>query len=155
MWNAKIAARKETGKWRTPNPVPEREGGGEAPQTRSGDPGAAENAPPSTHPAPWARAFREEPTVARPRAVSAARPPSRGGLPSPTPAQGNGAGRLRAGKAFGQSGLRQRPIPRVPKANRHSSGRFPSARPPVRPRRRMAGFRCGAFGLAMPFPRTH
>lgn len=39
MWNAKIAARKETGKWRTPNPVPGREGGGEALQTRSGNPG--------------------------------------------------------------------------------------------------------------------
>lgn len=31
-------------------------------------------------------------------------------VPSPTPAKGNGARRLRAGKALGQSGLRQRPL---------------------------------------------
>lgn len=62
-----------------------------------------------------------------------------GHVPSPTPAKGNGARRLRAGKAFGQSGLRQRAL-KLAKTNRHSSDRIPSAGP----RRRVAGFQCGA-----------
>lgn len=76
----------------------------------------------------------EEPTAARPRAVSAARPPRRGGLPSPTPAQGNGAGRLRAGKAFGQSGLRANdPFPESPRPTATRAAAFPPlARPSAR-----------------------
>lgn len=125
-------------------------GGGEAPQTRSGDPGATESAPLPTPrslgPRPSGR-----PTATRLRGGSATRPPRRGVLPSPTPAQGNGAGRLRAGKAFGQSGLRQRPIPRIPKANRHSNARFPSACPPVRQRRRWPASAAAPSASPCPF----
>lgn len=78
--------------------------------------------------------------------------PCRGGhVPSPTPAKGNGARRLRAGKAFGQSGLPTTTPQKLAKANRHSSGRIPSAGP----RRRVARLHCGAYGLAMPFLITH
>lgn len=46
---------------------------------------------------------------------------------------------------------RQRPIPRVPKANRHSSGRFPSACPPVRPRRRWPASAAAPSASPCPF----
>lgn len=78
--------------------------------------------------------------------------PCRGGhVPSPTTAKGNGARRLRAGKAFGQSGLPTRTPQKLAKANRHPSGRIPSAGP----RRRVARLHCGAYGLAMPSLITH
>lgn len=67
------------------------------------------------------RTDRDDPL---PRSLSG--PADRGGhVPSPTPAKGNGARRLRAGKAFGQTGLRQGPFRNSPRPTATRVAAFP------------------------------
>lgn len=80
-------------------------------------------------------------------------PADRGGrVPSPTPAKGNGARRLRAGKAFGQSGLRQRPLRNSPRPTATRVAAFPR---PDHGGGWPGSTPVGAHGLAVPFLITH
>lgn len=95
-------ARKETGKWRPPNPVPGRGGRGSFADSLREAGGAPETFRREHNRAPRP-AHIERPAMARSRATLAVQPGRGGHFPSPTPTEGNGAGRLRAGKAVGQS----------------------------------------------------
>lgn len=71
------------------------------------------------------RTHREKKAMALSCAPLVVQPRRGGHVPSPTPAKGNGARRLRAGKALGQSGLRQRPLRNSPRPTATRVAAFP------------------------------
>lgn len=130
-----------------------REGGGRGGSAASvRRPGGLRNVPLRTHADRQARAHPEGTTTSRSRAPLAVNAWRRGQLPSPTPAKGNGARRLRAGKAaFGRSGLRQRPLSNSPRPTATRAALFP---PPAHGGEWPAPT-AGPTASPCPFSRTH